>query len=211
MSSADVELCVAATSGDVAEIEREIAAGADPNAFEGTYGYTPLQRAAINDHVAAIAALLAAGARVDAVNSDGTTPLMYAAVNGHTAAIDALLAAGADVHHADRVGDTALHYASQHGHVPATSVLLDAGARTDVRTSGGDRPIDVVRAPGCSLDAAASSCHAAALPRRLAQACKFTDEANEPALRALLASAVPWSRRRPVAISCYGVEWEWGA
>jgi hypothetical protein len=35
------------------------------------------------------------------------------------------------------------------------------------------------------------------------------DKSNEAALRALLAAAAPWSRRRPVAIACYAVGWEW--
>jgi ankyrin repeat protein len=147
MSDADYKLCAAARSGDVAEIERQIAAGANPNAFEGAADDTPLQRAAANGHVAGIAALLKAGARVDGANSFGVTPLMRAAWQGHTAAIDALVAAGADVHRASNTGNTALHVASMSGHLDAAHVLLEAGARTDVRNKEGKRPIDMVRVP----------------------------------------------------------------
>jgi ankyrin repeat protein len=147
MSSADDQLFFAAERGDVAEIERQIAAGADPNAFEGTGYWTPLQRAASNGHLASIAALLKAGARVDGVDSSGQTPLMYATEHGHTAAIDALVAAGADVHRASEYGDTALHWASAYGQPDAARVLLEAGAKTDVRNEDGLRPIDEVRAP----------------------------------------------------------------
>jgi ankyrin repeat protein len=142
----DEELYEAAGRGDVAKIERQIAAGADPNAFEGTGGLTPLQCAGAYGHVAAIAALLKAGARVDGVDSDGTTPLIFAAANGRTAAIDALVAVGADVHRADKDGDTALHRASVYGFLDAARVLLEAGAKTDVCNKDGERPIDVVRA-----------------------------------------------------------------
>jgi uncharacterized protein len=144
MSSANEELCNAAGRGDVAEIERQIAAGADPNALVNDL--TPLQRAAQNGHVAAIAALVKAGARVDGADSYGQTPLMWAAAKDHTAVIDTLVAAGADVHRARTDGDTALHLASMRGKLDAARVLLEAGAKMDVRNKEGKRPIDVVRA-----------------------------------------------------------------
>jgi hypothetical protein len=147
MSTANEKLCGAAMFGYVAEIERQIAAGADPNAFEGTANGSPLQRAAEYGHVAAIAVLLKAGARVDGVSISGWTPLLSAAYGGRTAAVDALVAAGADVHHADEDGDTALHDASLCGELDAARVLLEGGAKTDVRNKEGKRPIDVVRAP----------------------------------------------------------------
>jgi uncharacterized protein len=141
----DRRLNDAARAGDVAGLADALLAGADPNALVS--GWTPLQRAALGDHVVAIAALLAAGARVDDADSRGTTPLLYAAYTANTATVDALLAAGADVHRADNNGDTALHWASQKGRLDAPRLLLDAGARTGMRNKEGKRPIDVVRAP----------------------------------------------------------------
>jgi ankyrin repeat protein len=155
MSSASEKLCHAAASGDVPEIERQIAGGADPNAFEGTTSATPLRWAANGGHVAAIAALVKAGARVDGRDSAGYTPLMVAAYYVHTAAVDALLAAGADVHRVNYDGDTALHLVLTFGHLSAARVLLEAGARTDVCNKEGNRPIDVVRCAARSLVAAA--------------------------------------------------------
>jgi ankyrin repeat protein len=145
MSSANVALRNAAYRDDVAEIERQIAAGADPNALVDDW--TPLQMAAREGHVAAIGSLLKAGARVNGASSRGWTPLMYAAGSGHAAAIDALVAAGADVHHTSNLGNTALHWASMYGYLDAARVLLEAGAKTDVRNKEGKRPIDDVRAP----------------------------------------------------------------
>jgi ankyrin repeat protein len=203
MSSANGKLCHAAASGDVAEIERQIAAGADPNAFEGTTSATPLRWAANGGHVAAIALLVKAGARADGADSAGYTPLMVAAYYVHTAAIDALLAAGADVHRVNYDGDTVLHLVLTFGHLSAARVLVEAGARTDMCNKEGNRPVDVVRCLH-SLVAAARSRHATAH----AQVCWGADKSNEAALRALLGAAAPWSRRRPVAVGCYAVGWE---
>jgi uncharacterized protein len=149
MASANEQLGDAAGRGDVAEIERQIAAGADPSArIEEVFGdWTPLRRAAERGHVAAIAALLKAGARMNGADSYGQTPLMRAAFSYQTAAVHALVAAGADVHRAHANGDTALHGALRNGGVDAARVLLEAGARTDVRNKAGERPIDVVRPP----------------------------------------------------------------
>jgi ankyrin repeat protein len=145
MATANDKLVNAAYSGDVAEIERQIAAGADPNALVNNW--TPLQRAARSGNVAAMAALLKAGARVDSADTGGNTPLMLISWKGHTAAVDALVAAGADVNRADKGGGTALHRASANGKLDAARLLLEAGARTDVCNKEGKRPIDVVRAP----------------------------------------------------------------
>jgi ankyrin repeat protein len=147
MSSANEELCGAAYRGDVAEMERQIAAGADANAFEGTGDWTPLQMAAANGHVAAITALVKAGARVDSADSCGTTPLMWAAYSGHTAATIELLAAGAEVNRTINNGSTTLHWASNKGRLETARVLLEAGSRAEVRNREGQRPIDVVRWP----------------------------------------------------------------
>jgi hypothetical protein len=168
MSSANERLCAAAGRGDVAEIERLVAAGADPNVNEGTDDWTPLQRAAETGHVAAMAALLAAGARVDGADTIGWTPLMWAAFSNCAAAADALVAAGTDVHRVDKDGNTALACASAFGRLDAARVLLEAGARTDVCRNDGKRPIDVVRALARSLArrgcAIASRRHPAPLP-----------------------------------------------
>jgi hypothetical protein len=203
-SELDERLRDAADRGDVACIAAALLAGADLEALDGAYVMTPLQWAAYTGHVAAIAALLKAGARVDGMFRDWT-PLILAACRDCTAAMDALLTAGADVHHAGTDGGTALHRASYKGHMDAARLLVEAGARTDVRNEDGQRSIDEVRAPACSLPLR----DRATPPRCRAQVCKHSDKSNEPALCALLAAATPWSRRRPVAIACYGDVWGW--
>jgi uncharacterized protein len=54
-----------------------LAAGADPNA-KAPDGSTPLHQAVDEQHVAMIRALVAAGAKLDAVNKDNLTPLLLA-------------------------------------------------------------------------------------------------------------------------------------
>jgi ankyrin repeat protein len=203
-SDANERLRDAAGLGDVAGIAAALLAGADPNA--PLSGRTPLHRAAHYGHVAAIAALLAAGARMDGADSYGTTPLMEAAQNDRTAAIDALLAAGVHVNRATPSGHTALHYAGMWSRLDTARVLLEAGARTDVRNRDGKRPIDVV----CANDVAWRTRRFVAMRSPCAQVLGH-DAATKSSLRALLTSAAPWSRRRPVALACYGVDWEWEA
>jgi len=162
----DEELCAAAGSGNVAEIERLIAAGANPNAFEGQEDLTSLQAASMNGRVAAIVELVRAGAHVNAKSYHGVTSLMFAAVSGHTAAMDALIAAGADMNALDVDRHTALHMASIRGHVDAVRLLLDSGARVDVRNKSSKRPADVVRSCRdrhrlCSAACCGGTCHCA--------------------------------------------------
>jgi uncharacterized protein len=141
---ANRRLCDAARLGDVTEIKRQLALGADASVLVDDW--TPLHWAGTYGHLAAIAALLAAGAGVDGTNSAGYTPLMFTVDDGHAAVAAALLSAGADANHASADGYTALHRASMYGHVEAARALLEAGARTDVRRADGKRPLDVVRA-----------------------------------------------------------------
>jgi len=142
----DEKLGDAAKCGDVGEVERLIAGGADVNSLVD--GMTPLHKAAENGHVAVIGALVKGGAHVDGEDEDGWTPLMWAAAAGHAAALEALVAAGADANHATICVDiTALHVASSWGRLAAARVLLEAGAKADVHILRGKRPIGVVR--GC--------------------------------------------------------------
>ena len=87
-------------------------------------GWTALMFAAQGGHAAAIAALLAAGAEVEAKrNDDGRTALMRAAEGGHAAAIEALVAEGAEVQARDDKGKTALEIAELCKHEHAARLL----------------------------------------------------------------------------------------
>jgi ankyrin repeat protein len=122
----DTPLASAAANGDIPAMERLIAAGADvnggngaalvwaarsgaadsipvlvkhganPNLTNGVNSWTPLMHAIHKHQVAAVGALLKAGANVEARAGDGTTALMMAAGYGYDDIVRVLLDGGAD-------------------------------------------------------------------------------------------------------------------
>ena len=97
-----------AREGDVATLQRLIAAGADPDAQDpGSNHWTPLLHAIHKNQPAAVDALLRLGADPGrAVN--GQTPLLMAVGTGNAAIVQSLLAAGVDARADDRVMLTAV-------------------------------------------------------------------------------------------------------
>jgi ankyrin repeat protein len=73
-------LHAAALRGDLTEVERLIAAGADPSATDRN-GFTPLHLAAQEGQLGAAQLLLDAGAEVDQRNKFGNTALFVAVFN----------------------------------------------------------------------------------------------------------------------------------
>ena len=97
-----------ASDGDMAGINAELAAGADPSAGDDV-GYTPLHVAVQNGEVHAVEALLAAGANANATDSHAHGPLWvavhYACLASRTdanlAIVRLLLDRGANPDHVD--------------------------------------------------------------------------------------------------------------
>jgi ankyrin repeat protein len=89
---------------------------------------TPLMHAAHLGPPSLVAELIAAGARVDACNSDGSQPLWLACVGDDPEIVALLVAAGADLDHTNANGSTALMYAASAGKAKALARLLEAGA-----------------------------------------------------------------------------------
>jgi len=105
-------LVLAARSGDTAAIKLLVARGADPNlADTAANGWTPMEHAIHKHQVAAVTALLDAGANVNATSRNGTTALMMAAGYGYTDVVELLLARGADRTLKNAKGETALDLA----------------------------------------------------------------------------------------------------
>ena len=91
--------------------------------------------------VAAMRALLAAGADVDARQGDGATALHWAAHRSDHAIADALIDAGADVDAANALDATPLWLASMNGDARLAARLLAAGADPNVSLKMGETPL----------------------------------------------------------------------
>ncbi len=107
----------------------------DVNAI-GKNQMTPLMQAAHLGPSALVAELLAAGARIDAMNSDGSQPLWLACVGDDPEIVALIVKAGADLEHKNVNGSTALMYAASAGKAKALSVLLEAGADLTYENDG---------------------------------------------------------------------------
>jgi hypothetical protein len=102
-----------------------------------------------------VAALIAAGADVQARNRRGATPLHYAADGGpgsstwdpraQAATVKRLLAGGADVDAVDMGGVTPLHRAARNRCTPAVRALLAGGADVTRKNKSGSTALDLAR------------------------------------------------------------------
>jgi hypothetical protein len=129
---------------DVAELERVLRQGADPNARD-SFGDAVLLD--VRDPVLA-AALVRAGAHVDVRYRDGgDTPLIRAARMGLADLVQVLLAGKADVHAANTYGATAWSEATDGGHAEVLTLLRAAGA------DPGPDAEDVLERPVVSVEA----------------------------------------------------------
>jgi hypothetical protein len=127
----------AARTGDVAIVDREIAAKANLEMTDGGER-TPLMRASTFNRAEVITRLAKAGAKLN-TRLEFETPVHMAARENHVEAIKALAAAGADVNAADR--DTPVMVAVERGHVRALAALVDAKADVNLGNPGGTTPI----------------------------------------------------------------------
>ena len=156
-------LLPAAYSGNLQLLVRALAEGAAidyrptmPAAFSPMFvrdyqGITALGAAVINHHEAAVSALLAAGANVDAcgqVRGDetgGGTPLNDVSSTGHVGIARTLLAAGAQVDTRNNNGYTPLIHAALQGDFDMVKLLVEAGADVNVVNADCDTPLSAAR------------------------------------------------------------------
>lgn len=125
---------------DLPELQRLLAAGADP-AWATDSGRTALMYAAQGGDLALVDGLLDAGAPVEALNRYHGNALMFAAKGGDVAVTRRLVAAGADVNHVADLGWTALLVAAAKGNADVSLALIEAGADPNARDKNGWTPL----------------------------------------------------------------------
>ena len=130
----------AAARGDVAEVRRLVAAGADLEKH-GEDGGTPLFWAAVNGRVETVTVLVQLGADMKAQAARAWTALHLAAAKGHVKMVEVLVQLGADKDAKAARGETPLHRAACNGHVEAVTVLVQLGADKDAMSASGRRPL----------------------------------------------------------------------
>ena len=111
-----------------------------------------LVQAAKAGDVAAVRTLLGKGAKVDAVEADGTTALQWASARGDHEMTDLLLKARADVTVANRRGVTPLSAACELGGGAVVARLLEAGADANTAKPSGSTALMLCARTG-NLDA----------------------------------------------------------
>jgi hypothetical protein len=139
------------------------------------------------------AALLRAGANVNAAGSDGVSPLQHALWHGLSDGFARqLLAAGADVHHVDSFGFTPLVYAGAGGRAEIAEALLAAGADVNHANAGGDSALTLACARGHDALALTLVARGARINQRNSArmtALDYCEESRTPAVARALRAA----------------------
>ena len=121
-------------TGDVAEVERLLRAGADVS-LANNYGATPMSLAAEVGNTEMLKLLLEIGADADSPNPDGQTALLAVARTGNAKAAQLLLNEGATVDAREKWGgQTALMWASARRHPEMMQLLISKGADVNARS-----------------------------------------------------------------------------
>lgn len=137
-TSANEILLKAVTHGNLKDLERALANGADVNTVNGNQP-TALHLATYRCDEAMVRLLISKGANVNAVDENGITPLAWAAGCDDEAIVKLLLDNGADVNvhsSSNAFGRTPLHESIYRGKDKIVKLLLDHGADVNAQITG---------------------------------------------------------------------------
>ena len=143
-----------ARTGDVAAVERELAAGIDINVRDNL-GQTALIAAVSHSLLPVVNVLLQHHADANAADNSGWAPLHYAAYFGAGSEVmDALVAGGADVNLRNDRGITPLYFATAAAHDVQVASLLAHGADREIASNAGFTPLRLANTKGFTAIAA---------------------------------------------------------
>jgi len=117
----------------------------------GIDGITPLMLAALHGEDGMVHALLACGARIDALDDEGNNALWYACIGGAPAPILRLIEAGIDIDHANDDDVTCLMQAAASGRTEIMQLLLSYGASENLYAPDGRNALDMAADRGFEL------------------------------------------------------------
>jgi len=110
---------------------------------------TPLMKASHHGDVRIVRLLIAAGAEVNARNTDGNNALWLACVGNHLDLIDTLIDAGIDIDNENHDSATPLMYAASSGKAAVVERLLAKGADATLETPDGFSALDLAQTVEC--------------------------------------------------------------
>jgi len=153
---------------DTVEVQRLLAANADPNKGQ-LIGMSPIFFAIGHQNAEMLRMLVRSGANVMASDREGSTTLMWAAFNetGKTELVQELLNLGVDVNARNQSGETALDWALRRGNTPVVALLRKAGASEDGRIKTSiEQAVGLLQNSGVTFykGSGCASCHNQSLP-----------------------------------------------
>jgi len=142
------DLRLAVVKGDLDQVSKAIAAGADVNAKDRE-DFTVLHLALIQGNEELAALLIANGADTKAKMTNGIMPLHFAAMKGCRLMAEFLIDDGSDVNAQDQTQGTPLHYAVYFsGDVEIVKLLIAKGADINAKNPRGQTAFEVARQKG---------------------------------------------------------------
>lgn len=146
------ELHEAAATGHVEELRELVEENPTLARSYSPDGFPVVALAAVFGHAEAANYLVAQGADVNAVSTNGSgyTALTGAVASGHAEVVAWLLSKGADVNHRYGPGYSPLLTAAANGHLEIVKLLLQHGADPFAKANGGQTPLTLAEARGHS-------------------------------------------------------------
>jgi ankyrin repeat protein len=135
-------LLKASLHGDVQEIKKAIALGADVNG-KNSQGDTPLNMVCRLSYFKLAKYFIDCGAEVNTANNEHITPLHYAVEYNNVKMVHMLLQHGANIDARDKINETPLHWAGWTGNIASAKLLLRFGANPYSKNNTGVTPLDL--------------------------------------------------------------------